>query len=276
MANAKKPGTGATNKRRKALAAAKQERQAARRASRDAGRRRRRRIVGGLFALAAALVVVGVVIWPDSPPDDTAAPAASAPPTPSPVDIGCDPLPTPPGEPQTFSTAPKDSLADDVAYTLTLETNCGDIVIATTPAKAPETVNSMLWLAGEGYFDGSPCHRLTTEGLFVLQCGDPTGTGTGGPGYTVPDENLPKDKEKNYPKGTVAMANSGPGTAGSQFFIVYADTTLPAGYTIWGTVTEGLDVVQRVASAGVLGGAGDGTPAASIGIESTAVTPPLG
>ena len=145
--------------------------------------------------------------------DDAATPPASATPTPPPSTSAATRCPPHPAS-RRRSTRPRATAsADDVAYTLTLKTNCGDIVIATT-AQAPETVNSMLSLADEGYFDGSPCHRLTTEGLFVLQCGDPTGTGTVVPATRVPDENLPKDGEKNYPKGTVAMANSGPGHRG--------------------------------------------------------------
>ena len=105
----------------------------------------------------------------------------------------------------------------------------------------------------------------------MLQCGDPTGSGSGGPGYTVPDENLPTETGVNYPAGTVAMANAGPGTSGSQFFLVYQDTTLPANYTIWGKVTSGLDLVQKIASAGVAGGSGDGAPAQPVVIEQATV-----
>ena len=99
----------------------------------------------------------------------------------------------------------------------------------------------------------------------------PAGDGTGGPGYTVPDENLPADGEANYPAGTVAMANAGPGTDGSQFFIVYEDTTLPGDYTIWGTVTSGLDIVQEIASVGVEDGGVDGAPRQPVFIESATV-----
>jgi peptidyl-prolyl cis-trans isomerase B (cyclophilin B) len=101
----------------------------------------------------------------------------------------------------------------------------------------------------------------------VLQCGDPTGSGSGGPGYQFGEENLPADAENNYPAGTVAMANAGPGTNGSQFFLVYEDTTLPPSYTVFGTITEGLDVVRTVAEAGVEGGGGDGAPAQPVSIE---------
>ena len=135
--------------------------------------------------------------------------------------------------------------------TLTLTTNCGDIVIALNP-KAPVTVTSMAALASAKYFNNSLCHRLTTEGLFVLQCGDPTATGSGSPtgwkGYK--DENLPKNATNNYPAGTVAMANSGPGTNGSQFFLVYKNTTLGPNYTIWGKITKGLDLVKKIGEVG--------------------------
>ena len=172
-----------------------------------------------------------------------------------------------------WSAAPANSLKPRTDYTLTLTTNCGDIVIATEPAKAPVTVNSMVFLANEGYFDLTACHRLTTGGIFVLQCGDPAGNGTGGPGYSIPDENLPPEGTANYPAGTVAMANAGPGTGGSQFFIVYEDTTLPSGYTIWGRVTKGLDVVKGIAAAGVEGGGTDGPPAQKVTIITAGVTP---
>lgn len=142
----------------------------------------------------------------------------------------------------------------------TLSTNCGTIVITTVGNKAPWTLTELSTLAKAGYFDGSLCHRLTTAGIFVLQCGDPTATGTGGPGFSYPDENLPANVQNNYPAGTVAMANSGPGTNGSQFFLVFADTSLGPNYTIWGKITKGLDIVQAIAKAGVKGGAVDGTP----------------
>ena len=153
---------------------------------------------------------------------------------------------------------------------MTLNTNLGTIVIAMDPA-APITDASMASLASDGYFNGTSCHRLTTEGIYVLQCGDPTGTGRGGPGYQIPDENLPQTEPNNYPAGTVAMANAGPNTNGSQFFIVYADTSLPPAYTVWGEVTEGLDIVEQVAAAGVQGGGVDGTPAQPLTIETAAV-----
>lgn len=157
-----------------------------------------------------------------------------------------------------------------MAAELTFVTNQGPITVTTDPA-APQTVAAQTNLAEEGYFDDTPCHRLVTQGIYVLQCGDPTGTGTGGPGYQLPDENLPSATKDNYPAGTVAMANSGPNTAGSQFFIVYKDTTLPPGYTIWGTVSDGLDVVRKIAAEGTKTGAPDGPPKQTVTIESTTV-----
>jgi peptidyl-prolyl cis-trans isomerase B (cyclophilin B) len=277
-----KPGTGATNKRRKELAAAKYERQVARRAERATRAKRRQRVGWTAAALVGVVTLGGLFLLTRPSAEDPIAspdPSATATTSPSPAptaDIGCDPAPTPPAEPITYDEAPPAALEEGVEHTLTLTTNCGDIEIATLPAQAPETVNAMLSLAQDGYFDSTTCHRLTTENIFVLQCGDPTATGSGGPGFSLPDENLPEQAEANYPAGTIAMANAGPGTAGSQFFIVYEDTTLPPAYTIWGEVTEGLDVVQQVAAAGVAGGGGDGAPAAAIGILGTQVDPALG
>jgi peptidyl-prolyl cis-trans isomerase B (cyclophilin B) len=155
---------------------------------------------------------------------------------------------------------------------ITFQTNFGEIVIETQSSRAPRTVAAISKLAQENYFDNTICHRLTTEDIYVLQCGDPTGTGSGGPGFTLPDENLPQASENNYPAGTVAMANAGPGTSGSQFFLVYQDTTLGPNYTIWGTLISGLDILQTIASAGVVDGGTDGAPASAVTIESTKVT----
>ena len=151
--------------------------------------------------------------------------------------------------------------------TFTLVTNCGTIVIDAYTAKAPFTVSAMTSLASQGFFDSSLCHRLTTQGIFVLQCGDPTATGTSGAKFTYRDENLPQYKANNYPAGTVAMANSGPNTNSSQFFLVYADTTLGPNYTIWGQITQGLDILKAIAAKGVANGATDGTPVQTVAIE---------
>jgi peptidyl-prolyl cis-trans isomerase B (cyclophilin B) len=170
------------------------------------------------------------------------------------------------------SVAPADKLPKRFARVFTFETNCGSIVVKTFPAKAPITVTQLATLARGGYFDNTLCHRLTTKGLYVLQCGDPTATGSGGPNFTFRDENLPAEGVNNYPAGTVAMANSGPGTNGSQFFLVFADTTLGANYTIWGTITQGLDIVKAIARAGVKGGGADGAPNQAIEIKRVTVS----
>ena len=167
---------------------------------------------------------------------------------------------------------PNAGITESNKASITFSTNQGEIVIETTPALAPLTVNAIAALAQKNYFDNTICHRLTTEGIFVLQCGDPTGTGTGGPGFNIPDENLPQPTDNNYPAGTVAMANAGPGTSGSQFFLVYQDTTLGPDYTIWGSITSGLDILQTIASAGVVDGGADGAPLTGVTIESTKVT----
>jgi peptidyl-prolyl cis-trans isomerase B (cyclophilin B) len=167
---------------------------------------------------------------------------------------------------------PNAGITESNKASITFTTNQGEIVIETTPSLAPLTVNAIAALAQKNYFDNTICHRLTTEGIFVLQCGDPTGTGTGGPGFNIPDENLPEAVENNYPAGTVAMANAGPGTSGSQFFLVYQDTTLGPDYTIWGSITSGLDILQTIASAGVVDGGTDGAPVTGVTIESTKVT----
>ena len=155
--------------------------------------------------------------------------------------------------------------------TFTFTTNCGDVVVEADGKSAPITVTALSALAAGGFFDKTLCHRLTTENIFVLQCGDPTATGLGGPNFTFRDENLPATTENNYPAGVVAMANSGQNTNGSQFFIVYADTSLPPSYTIWGKVTKGLEIIQMVAKSGVLDGKKDGSPKQKIVIEKVKV-----
>ena len=170
------------------------------------------------------------------------------------------------------SVTPADKVLKRFPRTFTFVTNCGNIVVTTVGAKAPITLTQLSTLARGGYFNNTLCHRLTTQGLYVLQCGDPTATGGGGPNFTYRDENLPAASLNNYPAGTVAMANSGPGTNGSQFFLVFADTTLGANYTIWGTITQGLDIVKAIAKAGVKGGGADGAPNQPISINRVTVS----
>ena len=156
-------------------------------------------------------------------------------------------------------------------YQATIRTNRGNIVINLLNSKATCTVNSFVSLASQKFFNQTSCHRLTTSGIFVLQCGDPTGTGSGGPGYQFSDENLSGAK---YPAGTVAMANSGPNTNGSQFFLVYKNTPgLPPNYTPFGTIVSGLKIIQNVAKAGSdnANGAGDGHPKEKVVIKSVTI-----
>lgn len=171
----------------------------------------------------------------------------------------------------------------DAPTEVTIATNRGNIKVALDPDKAPCTVNSFLHLADAGYFDLTACHRLVTEGIHVLQCGDPTATGTGGPGYLFADELIDGDPRLTgcadqqtqggavsvctYPAGTLAMANSGPDTNGSQFFLVHADSPLPNAYTVFGRMSAGgLAVVREIAQGGV--GADGTAPATSVRIST--------
>jgi len=298
------PTVTSSNKRQRQLARQKYERQQQRRSQSAARRRIRQRIAA---AVVVVVLVAGTIAWivigrasdtaqvadasSSASPAASAAPsvaasgaassgapsaassAASAPasaaPSVSAAPLSCTEPGTPRADTLSWPSAPP---AASGPATITLQTNCGPIVITTLPDKAPLTVGSEVFLANEGFYDQTSCHRLTTAGIYVLQCGDPKGNGTGGPGYSVPDENLPAEGTSNYPAGTVAMANAGPGTAGSQFFVVYQDTTLPSGYTIWGTVTQGLDILQGIAAAGVSGGSADGPPAQPVFITKAIVT----
>lgn len=151
----------------------------------------------------------------------------------------------------------------------TVATSIGELRLTLDATNAPCTVNSFLSLAAQGYFDGTSCHRMTvSDGFKVLQCGDPTGSGAGGPGYSFDDE---LSGSETYRAGTLAMANAGPDTNGSQFFIVYGDTGLPADYTVFGTVDKaGLAAIDKAAAAGVTpqNGPEDGTPVTPVKIES--------
>jgi peptidyl-prolyl cis-trans isomerase B (cyclophilin B) len=144
-------------------------------------------------------------------------------------------------------------------YLAKLYTTQGVITFRALTAAAPCTTYSFRFLAQRRYFDGTHCHRLTVQEIYVLQCGDPTGTGAGGPGYKFNDENL---TGATYPAGTVAMANAGPNTNGSQFFFTWKNTTLAPDYTPFGTVVSGMKVLQRIAAAGddSQNGPGDGYP----------------
>ena len=158
------------------------------------------------------------------------------------------------------------------ATVVILETSCGPLEIELDPSVAPESVNSFVFLAESGYFDGSVSHRIIPG--FMMQAGDPTATGLGGPGYAIADEFPP---ESAYDRGVVAMANAGPGTTGSQFFIMFADGPLPPNYTIFGKITNGLETLDLIEQLplGRSATSADPTPSTpleSLYIESVTVT----
>jgi len=142
-----------------------------------------------------------------------------------------------------YPSPPELTIDLEKAYTATLDTNHGEIVIELDPARSPQTVNNFVFLARDGYYDGVIFHRVIEN--FMIQGGDPTGTGTGGPGYKFRDE---IEGQGSYSRGTVAMANAGPNTNGSQFFICHSDVGLPHSYTIFGKVTSGMDSVDSIAT----------------------------
>lgn len=221
-------------------------------------------VLTGLIVIGGALALSRMVGNPTTP---TASRPANPCPTPSSAPVATAPH---------FAEAPAKTLAEGKVWVATLTTTCGAVELELYADKAPQTVSSFIFLSGNGFYAGSPCHRLTSsESLKVVQCGDPTGTGTGGPGYGYRIENAPPDGA--YPAGTLAMAR---GTAvdsnGSQFFITYGDSTLPTdggGYSIFGKVTKGLDVFTKVAAGGTTTGQSDGAPTRAISIERITVTP---
>jgi peptidyl-prolyl cis-trans isomerase B (cyclophilin B) len=170
-----------------------------------------------------------------------------------------------------LKTNPPQQPAKVLPKTMTLKTNCGDVVIALDP-KAPFTVTQLTALAKAGYYNKTLCHREAISGFQMLQCGDPTAEGAGDPGFSYSDENLPIGKALTYPAGTAAMANSGPNTNGSQFFLVFGDSpALGPSYSIWGKITKGLDVLKYIASKGVDDPSGIGKPKIKVAIESVIV-----
>lgn len=166
---------------------------------------------------------------------------------------------------------PPPTAAYSGAVNAVIGTTIGDLPVVLDADKAPCTVNSLLSLADQGYFDDVVCHRMTTEGIFVLQCGDPTGTGSGGPGYSFGDE---LDGQETYGAGTLAMANAGEDTNGSQFFVVYADTQLSPDYTVFGQIDpSGVKLVKKLAKHGTdnANGTGDGHPMESVALTGITV-----
>ena len=229
-------------------------------AKRAAETRRNKQVLGVVLAM---VVVIGAFVAlsnvnKDATPN-TATPLASqsaSPPSAQPsvsaknAVAGCV---TPPKVPTDARkrTMPDKKTAAGKTFLATVTTNCGVITMELDGTKAPQTVASFVGLAKSGYWADSPCHRLTTSGIFVLQCGDPTGTGGGNPGYGFGVENAPSDY--TFAPGTLAMARtSDPKSNGGQFFIVYQKTVLkdPVGYSIFGRITSGMDIVDKIAKAG--------------------------
>ncbi len=279
-----------TNKQRRVAAQRRLQRQLERRAELS---RRRRRNVLVVVTVIAVLVVAGAVtlfagIGGDDDPGDTAAagstsaapsePQATAAPAVTNADgtVTCTYAPDASGNPNlTDVGTPPDPAATPATGTVSLlmSTDQGDIPLTLDRAKAPCAAASFTYLASQQFFDGSPCHRLVNQpGFGVLQCGDPTGTGSGGPSYKYAEEVTP---ETTYPRGTIAMAKTAqPGTTGSQFFLCFVDTTLPPEYSVVGTVDEaGLAVLETVAAGGIqgVGPEGDGAPAIPVTIQTMTV-----
>jgi peptidyl-prolyl cis-trans isomerase B (cyclophilin B) len=272
-----------TNKQRREAAQRHLQRQLDRRAELAKKRRRNMGIVAALVAalVVAAIVLLGTGVLGGGDDDGTAAAGSSSPAgtedaapssagddgtdgtcdftaedsgNPNVTDVG-----TPPAEVETSGTT---------QVTMTLDS--GEVGLTLDRANAPCATASMVYLAEQKFYDGTPCHRLTTsDALQVLQCGDPSGTGMGGPSYQFPTR---VTGEETYERGVLAMANSGNGFDGSQFFLVYGDSQLPPNYTVMGTIDEaGLTVIDAIAAKGVEGGGEDGAPAEDVTIESLKV-----
>ena len=286
-----------TNEQRRATAKRKLERQLERRAAKE----RKRRIYTIVGSAAAAIVVIGAIVativitnkdsdsQTASGTTSSAAPTSAAPAAPgalpafaAPANLGANcqypasaDKASKPAKPPRTGKVP----TDPAQVSVSMSTTQGNLGLQLDNAKSPCTVNSFASLAQQGFFNDTPCHRLTTSaGLAVLQCGDPTGQGTGGPGYQFDNEyptnqyqpDDPKLQEPvKYPRGTLAMANAGPGTNGSQFFLVYKDSELPPNYTVFGTIDEtGLATLDKIAAAGTADGGQDGKPKDDVTIKS--------
>lgn len=291
-----------TNEQRRATAKRKLQRQLERRA--EKARKRRIWTIAGASTLAVVVVAAGVTFFMlnrDSSGETEASaetPSTTAvddrplqdatgqlPEFTASADLGANCTYEPTADPASKPVDPPQAgkvPTDPPEISASMETDQGDIGLQLDNAKSPCTVNSFASLAQKTFFDDTQCHRLTTSpSLSVLQCGDPTGTGSGGPGYQFANE-YPTDQYRAddpsaqtpvlYPRGTLAMANAGPGTNGSQFFLVYGDSQLPPQYTVFGTIDEtGLETLDKIAAAGVEDGSQDGKPATPVTITSLAL-----
>ncbi|MET7464289.1 peptidylprolyl isomerase [Nonomuraea sp. NPDC005501] len=284
--------------RQKQLAREHHERQLQRRIEREQ-RAKRTAIIGstvGVVVVVGGIVAAVALLGGDPNNEAAATPTASAQDTSAPQDTASA---SPAAQPKPYDPAtgtcgyvadtgggtvkdvgmpPAKVSPKPATKTMTLVTNLGDIKVELDNAKAPCTVNSLAFLAKKNYYDGSKCHRLGSDKFPMLQCGDPTAKadgkpgqdGSGGPGYVMAEENL---KGATYKRGVMAMAKTqAPGSTGSQFFLVYGDIGLTPDYTPVGTITKGLDILDKVNKAGVIGDAGDGTGAPKETVEIKDVT----
>jgi len=283
-----------SNEERREAARLKLEQQLESRAKQDK-QRRIFTVVGALVAIAAAAAAIFTFVMNDKGSTTSSATSTSAAPmTPPPrggegqlpafkaaADLGAKCQYPAAQKPARAVDAPKSGTVptDPATISVSMSTDQGNIGLILNNAEAPCTVNSFASLAQKGYFNDTICHRLTTSAaLGVLQCGDPSGSGSGGPGYQFANEYPTNQYPKNdpalqksvlYPRGTLAMANSGPDTNGSQFFLVYKDSQLPPGYTVFGTIdATGLATLDKIAQSGVAGGGEDGKPATEVKVKS--------
>ncbi|WP_247685761.1 peptidylprolyl isomerase [Micromonospora sp. C31] len=258
-------------------------------AERAARARKRRQIQAIVGAASVLVLVVAGTVWlvttlGDDDKTDTAGPAAGN------VQCAWNEVPADQRSPQIKDVGlPPVQQSATGTQTMTIDTNLGPITATIDRSAVPCTAGSFTHLAEKNFFDDSKCHRLVTEGIKVLQCGDPSATGkgwrqtdgTGGPSYRLAEENLPTDKRPPYPEGVIAMAKSSePGSTGSQFFIVYGDSPLDPNYTVLGTVTGGMDLVKQVAAAGddkaFAKQAGGGHPKKEVVIKDLTMSSPQG
>jgi len=267
--------------RQRAAARARLEKEMAERSEAARKRRQRQTIIGSAIAV---VVIAGAAVWivtalngGDKKKTKTTAGTVACSWTPVDASQGAKVKDTGGTPPASVPNTGKD--------TLTMTTNLGNIVATVDKSKAPCTAAAFEYLSAKKFWDNTKCHRLTTEGIKVLQCGDPTVTGKGypatagqgNPNFMYAEENLPVGKDPTYPSGTIAMAKTQqPGSTASQFFIVYGDiaaASLPAEYTVLGTVTSGMDIVQKVAKAGTDNKQSDGHPKLEVDIQSLQMAP---
>jgi cyclophilin family peptidyl-prolyl cis-trans isomerase len=263
---------------------------ARREAERQRARRRRALLTYGTLGLVVVVAAVAGGLWltgnDDSPAGAAATTAAGAATTApaqfndaragaptAPAQVACGGKIPPKVQHPTFSKPPTTKVDPGKTYLATLQTSCGDVTIRLDPKKAPETTANFVFLAGRHFYDSTWFHRIVpggAAGIGVIQGGDPEGTGRGGPGYAIKDE-LPSSPAA-YGKDSVAMANSGPNSGGSQFFINFQDNSkgLRPDYSVFGEVVEGRDVVDKIAKVPLGGQTGD-TPTQAVWIDKATV-----